>query len=123
MPTYVDGFVIPVPKKTLPAYLRMAKKASLIWKEHGALDYRECVADDVSWGKRTSFPRAVKRKANETVIFSFITYKSRKHRDAVNKKAMKDKRFAGMDFKNMPFDTKRMIYGGFEIAVDLRSGR
>ena len=114
---YVDGFLIAVPKKKLAEYKKMAKLGSKVWREHGALDYRECVADDVSWGKRTSFPHAVKRKANETVIFSFITYKSRKHRDAVNKKAMTDKRFAGMDFKNMPFDTKRMIYGGFKTIV------
>lgn len=114
---YVDGFLIAVPKKKLAEYKKMAKLGSKVWREHGALDYRECVADDVSWGKRTSFPRAVKRKPNETVIFSFITYKSRQHRDAVNKKAMKDKRFAGMDFKNMPFDPKRMIYGGFKTIV------
>jgi uncharacterized protein YbaA (DUF1428 family) len=114
---YVDGFLIAVPKKKLTAYKKMAKLGSKVWREHGALDYRECVADDVSWGKRTSFPRAVKRKPNETVIFSYITYKSRAHRDAVNKKCMKDKRFANMDPKKMPFDMKRMIFGGFKTIV------
>lgn len=115
--TYVDGFLIAVPKKKLAAYKKMAKLGSKVWREHGALDYRECVADDVSWGKRTSFPRAVKQKPNETVIFSYITYKSRKHRDAVNKKAMNDKRFEKIDFKSMPFDAKRMIFGGFKTIV------
>ncbi len=114
---YVDGFLIAVPKKKLAAYKKMARLANKVWREHGALDYRECVADDVPYGKRTSFPRAVKQKTGETVVFAFITYKSRKHRDAVNKKAMTDKRFAGMDMKNMPFDTKRMIYGGFKTMV------
>jgi uncharacterized protein YbaA (DUF1428 family) len=115
---YVDGFLIAVPKKKLAVYKKMAKLGSKVWREHGALDYRECVADDVSWGKRTSFPRAVKQKPNETVIFSFITYKSRKHRDAVNKKCMADKRFDKfMDPKKMPFDMKRMIWGGFKTIV------
>jgi uncharacterized protein YbaA (DUF1428 family) len=106
-----------VPKKKMAAYKKMARLGAKVWREHGALDYRECVADDVSWGKRTSFPRAVKQKPSETVIFSYIIYKSRAHRDAVNKKAMKDKRFAGMNMKDMPFDTKRMIFGGFKTIV------
>ncbi len=114
---YVDGFLIAVPKKKMAAYKKMAKLGAKVWREHGALDYRECVADDVSWGKRTSFPRAVKQKPSETVIFSYIIYKSRAHRDAVNKKAMKDKRFGKIDFSSMPFDTKRMIYGGFKTIV------
>ena len=115
---YVDGFVLPVPKKNLKAYTKLAKLACKVWLEHGALDYRECVADDVTWGKRTSFPRSVKRKPNETVVFSWITYKSRKHRDAVMKNVMKDKRLAKMmDPKAMPFDTKRMIFGGFKTIV------
>jgi uncharacterized protein YbaA (DUF1428 family) len=114
---YVDGFLIPVPKKKLAAYKKLAKLGAKVWREHGALDYCECVADDVSWGKRTSFPRAVKQKPSETVIFSYILYKSRAHRDAVNKKAMHDKRFAGMDMKKMPFDPKRMIWGGFKAIV------
>jgi len=114
---YVDGFIIPVPKKKLGEYKKMAKLAAKVWREHGALDYRECVADDAPFGKRTSFPRSVKQKAGETVVFAFITYKSRKHRDAVNKKAMNDKRFGNMDPKKMPFDTKRMIWGGFKTIV------
>src|SRR4249920_2387065 len=102
---YVDGFVVPVPAKKLKAYLAMAKKAAKVWMEHGALDYRECIADDVKVGKWTSFPRSVKLKRNETVIFSYIVYKSRKQRDAVIAKVMKDKRLAKMmDPKAMPFD-------------------
>ena len=116
---YVDGFVIPVPKKKLAAYRSMARKAGKVWREYGALDYKECVADDVKMGKRTSFPRSVKKKPNETVVFSYIVYKSRAHRDKVNAKVMKDKRIAGMmDMKSMPFDVKRMIYGGFKVIVD-----
>jgi uncharacterized protein YbaA (DUF1428 family) len=116
---YVDGFVVPVPKKKLQAYRRMAQKAGKIWREHGALEFRECVADDVKWGKRTSFPRSVKLKAGETVMFSFIVYKSKAERDRVNAKVMKDKRLASMmDPKAMPFDAKRMIYGGFKVMVD-----
>ena len=117
---YVDGFVVPVPKKSMSAYRAMARKAGKVWREHGALEYRECVADDVKWGKRTSFPRSVKQKGNETVWFSFIVYKSRKDRDRVLAKVMKDKRLAAMmDPKGMPFDAKRMIYGGFRVVVDL----
>jgi uncharacterized protein YbaA (DUF1428 family) len=117
---YVDGFVVPVPKRKLQAYRRMAQKAGKIWREHGALEFRECVADDVKWGKRTSFPRSVKLKAGETVMFSFIVYKSKADRNRVNAKVMKDKRLASMmDPKAMPFDAKRMIYGGFKVMVDL----
>ena len=117
--SYVDGFVVPVPKRAQAAYLAMARKASKVWRDHGALQYAECIADDVKWGKRTSFPRSVKRKESETVWFSFIVYKSRKHRDAVLKKVMKDKRLASMmDPKKMPFDARRMIYGGFKTMVD-----
>jgi uncharacterized protein YbaA (DUF1428 family) len=115
---YVDGFIVPVPKKNLVDYRKIARKAGKVWREHGALDYRECVADDVKVGKLTSFPRSVKMKPNETVVFSWITYKSRKHRDRVNAKVMKDPRLAAMmDSKAMPFDGKRMIYGGFEVFV------
>ena len=115
---YVDGFIVPVPKKNLAAYRSMARKAGKIWREHGALEFRECIADDVKVGKLTSFPRSVKLKPNETVVFSWITYKSRAHRDRVNAKVMKDKRLAEMmDRKAMPFDAKRMIYGGFNILV------
>ena len=120
MSRYVDGFVVPVPKKKLAAYRRMAQTAGKVWREHGALEIRECVADDVKWGKRTSFPRSVKRKPGETVVFSWIVYKSRSHRDRVNAKVMKDKRLAKMmDMKAMPFDAKRMIYGGFKVLVAL----
>ena len=118
MASYVDGFVVPVPKKKIEAYRRMALKAGKIWREHGALQYRECIADDVKWGKRTSFPRSVKLKASEVVWFSWIVYKSRAHRDSVMKKVMKDPRLADMmDPKAMPFDAKRMIYGGFKVVV------
>ena len=115
---YVDGFVVPVPKKKVQAYRRLAQKAGKIWREQGALDFKECIADDVKVGKLTSFPRSVKLKPSETVVFSWITYKSRAHRDRVNAKVMKDKRIAGMDPKDMPFDGKRMIYGGFKIIVE-----
>jgi uncharacterized protein YbaA (DUF1428 family) len=117
---YVDGFIVPVPKKNLKAYRAMAKKASVVWKDHGALDYKECVADDVKVGKWTSFPRSVKLKKNETVVFSYIVYKSRADRDRCLKKVMADKRLAAMmDPKKMPFDGKRMIYGGFKVIVDI----
>jgi uncharacterized protein YbaA (DUF1428 family) len=120
---YVDGFIVPVPKQKLDAYRRLSRKAGKVWREHGALEYKECVADDVPVGKVTSFPRSVKRKRNETVIFAWITYKSRAHRDRVNKKVMSDPRLADMmgaeNMKNMPFDAERMIYGGFEVAVDV----
>ena len=118
MAKYVDGFVVPVPKKKLAAYRRMAQKAGRIWKEYGALDFVECVADDVKPGKVTSFPQSVKLKTGETVVFSFITYKSRAHRDSVNKKVMSDPRLKDMmDMKDVPFDGKRMIYGGFKVLV------
>jgi uncharacterized protein YbaA (DUF1428 family) len=116
---YVDGFLIPVPKKKAAAYRAMARKAGKVWREHGALDYKECIADDVKPGKWTSFPRAVKLKAGEAVWFSYIVYKSRQHRDRVNAKVMKDKRLASMmDPKKMPFDGKRFIWGGFKVVVD-----
>ena len=120
MPRYVDGFVIPVPKARLESYRRMSRKAGAIWREFGALEYRECVEDDVKMGKLTSFPRSVKLKANEVVVFSWIVYKSRAQRDRINAKVMKDPRLAGMmDPRTMPFDPKRMIYGGFKISVDV----
>ena len=120
MATYVDGFIVPVPKKKLKDYIKLAKLAAKVWMDHGALDYHECVADDVKVGKVTSFPRSVQRKASETVIFSWITYKSRAHRDAVLKKVMSDSRLANMmDPKKMPFDGKRMIYGGFKTLISL----
>jgi uncharacterized protein YbaA (DUF1428 family) len=117
---YVDGFVLPVPKRNLDAYRRMATRAGKVWREHGALDYKECVADDVKKGKVTSFPQSVKLKAGEAVWFSWIVYRNRRHRDAVLKKVMADKRLgAMMDPKRFPFDAKRMIYGGFKVVVDL----
>lgn len=117
---YVDGFVLPVPKRNLRAYRRMARKAGRIWREHGALEFRECVADDVRPGKHTSFPQSVKLHRGETVMFSWIVFKSRAQRDRINAKAMKDKRLAGMMNPNaVPFDAKRMIWGGFRLLVDL----
>ena len=117
---YVDGFVIPVPKKNLAAYVRMAKKAGKIWREHGALEYRECVGDDLKTKMGVPFLRLAKAKPGETVVFSYIVYTSRAHRDRVNAKVMKDPRLAGMcDSKSMPFDVKRMAYGGFKILVDV----
>lgn len=116
---YVDGFVLPVPEKNLAEYRRMAKLASKVWMDHGALEYREFIADDVKVGKWTSFPQSVKLKRGETVIFAWIVYKSREHRDKVNAKVMKDERLTKMmDPKAMPFDGKRMIYGGFKLLVE-----
>ncbi len=118
MARYIDGFVVPVPKAKLDAYRRMARLAGKVWREHGALEYVECVADDVKPGKRTSFPQSVKLKPDEVVIFSYIVYKSRAQRDQVNKKVMADPRLAAMmDPKSMPFDGKRMFYGGFKLLV------
>jgi uncharacterized protein YbaA (DUF1428 family) len=120
MPRYVDGFVVPVPEKHLDAYRRIARRAGKVWIEHGALEYVECVAEDVKPGKRTSFPQSVKLKPGEVVWFSWIVYKSRAHRDRVNAKVMKDPRLAHMmDPKAMPFDAKRMFWGGFEVAIRL----
>ena len=116
---YVDGYVLPVPKKNLPAYRRIAQKAAKIWREHGALDYRECAGDDlkVKWG--VPFPRMLKTKPGETVVFSWILFKSRAHRDRVNARVMADKRLAEcMDASSMPFDCKRMLYGGFKTIVE-----
>jgi uncharacterized protein YbaA (DUF1428 family) len=116
---YVDGFVLPVPKRNTKAYLKMARLGRKVWLDHGALDYKECIADDVKKGKHTSFPQAVKLKPGEVVWFSWIVYKNRKHRDSVNKKVMKDKRIANsMDPKKMPFDGKRFFWGGFKVKVD-----
>jgi uncharacterized protein YbaA (DUF1428 family) len=117
---YVDGFLLAVPKKKTAEYLAIARKAGKVWKDHGALEYRESIGDDlkVKWGM--PFPKAIRAKAGETVVFSWIVYKSRAHRDRVNAKVMKDKRLAAMmDPKAMPFDLKRMAYGGFEIRVDV----
>ena len=112
---YFDGFVVPVPRKKLDAYRRMAKTASKVWRDHGALEYVECIADDVKPGKVTSFPQSVKLKPGETVVFAYVVYKSRAQRDRVMAKVMKDPRLADMmDPKKMPFDAKRMFWGGFK---------
>lgn len=116
---YVDGYVLPVPKKNLQEYRRIAQKAGKIWREHGALDYKECVGDDINvkWG--VPFSRNMKLKPGETVIFAYVVFKSRAHRDRVNAKVMKDERLTGaMEQSEMPFDTKRMVYGGFKVLVD-----
>jgi uncharacterized protein YbaA (DUF1428 family) len=116
---YVDGYVLPVPKKNLQAYRRIAQKAGKIWRDHGALDYKECAGDDlnVKWG--VPFPRSMKTKPAETVVFAYIVFKSRTHRDRVNAKVMKDPRLAAwMDNSSMPFDCKRVVYGGFKVLVD-----
>ncbi|MBL8907905.1 MAG: DUF1428 domain-containing protein [Rhizobiales bacterium] len=118
---YVDGFVVPVPKKNLKAYRALAMKTAKIWREHGALEIHECVADDVKPGKWTSFPQSVKLKPDEVVVFAWILYKSRAQRDRVNAKVMKDPRLAKMaeGKMEMPFDAKRMIYGGFKSMVSV----
>jgi uncharacterized protein YbaA (DUF1428 family) len=116
---YVDGFVLPVPKKNLNAYVRMARKAAKIWREHGAVDYKECMGDDLMVKFGVPFPRVIKLKPGEMLIFSYIVYKSRAHRDRVSAKVMKDPRIAGLcDPKSMPFDAKRMLFGGFKVLVD-----
>ena len=115
---YVDGFVLPVRKKNFAKYKKLATLGRKVWLGHGALDYKECIADDVKKGKWTSFPRAVKLKRDEVVWFSYIVYKNRKHRDRVNARAMKDKRLhAMMDPKKMPFDARRFFWGGFKVVV------
>ena len=121
MANYVDGFVIPVPKRSIEAYRRLARKAGKVWLDHGALEYRECMADDVKPGKVTSFPQSVKLKSNEVVWFSWIVYKSRRDRDRINARVMKDPRLADMmNPKDMPFDGKRMFYGGFKVQVEFK---
>ena len=118
MAEYVDGYVVPVPKAKLAAYRSMARKCGKVWIEHGALAVRENVADDVKPGKLTSFPQAVKLKADEVVVFSWIVFKSRRDRDRINAKVMADPRLAAlMDPKSMPFDGKRMFWGGFKVLV------
>ena len=120
MPRYVDGFLVPLPKRNVDTYRRQARKAGKVWIEHGALEVRECIADDVPRGKVTSFPRGLDLKRSEVVVFSWIVYKSRAHRDRVNAKVMADPRLADMmDSNAMPFDAERMVYGGFETLVHL----
>ena len=117
MARYVEGFVVPVPKKNVAAYRALARKSGKIWREHGALEYVECLADDVKPGKLTSFPQSVKLKPGETDVFAWITYKSRRDRDRIMAKVMADPRLAGMDPTTMPFDAKRMFFGGFKMIV------
>lgn len=118
---YIDGFLIPVPKKNVPAYRRMARKAGKVWMEYGALQYVECIEDDVQPGKLTSFPQAVKLKKDEIVVFSYIVYKSRAHRDRVNRQVMADPRIEAMmpDKSKPPFDSRRMVFGGFKAIVSM----
>ncbi len=117
---YIDGFVLPIPKKNLDAYRRMARKAGKIWREHGALEYRECIGDDLNVQFGVPYTKLLKLKPGETVFYSWIVYKSRAHRDKVNAKVMKDPRLTcSMDSKAMPFDIKRMAYGGFKVFVDM----
>lgn len=118
MPLYVDGFVLPLPKKGVAAYKRMATLASKVWKDHGALEYRECVGDDLTAKWALPFPRALKIKKGETVVLAWIVFKSKSHRDRVNKKVMKDPRITATMSQPMPFDVKRMLYGGFKILVE-----
>jgi uncharacterized protein YbaA (DUF1428 family) len=118
---YADGFVIPIPRRKVDLYRRLARKAGKVWKDHGAIEYRECVGEDLYPKGAYPFPRLVRVKRGETVLFSWIVYKSRAHRDRVNARVMKDPRLAKMmtDPRSMPFDLKRMVYGGFRILVDL----
>jgi uncharacterized protein YbaA (DUF1428 family) len=116
MAKYVDGFVLPVPKRNIAAYRRMAQTAGKVWRDHGALDYKECVGDDLNIKMGMPFPRGIRSKTGETIVFAYIVYKSRAHRDKVNAKVMKDPRLKMP--KSMPFDVKRMLYGGFNVIVD-----
>ena len=116
---YVDGFILAVHKKNLAAYRKIAQRAGKIWREHGAIDYKECIGDDMKSAVGIPFPRFAKIKKNEIVVFSWITFRSKAHRDSVNAKVLKDSRLCeGLDPKNMPFDCKRMTYGGFKVLVD-----
>jgi uncharacterized protein YbaA (DUF1428 family) len=118
MALYTDGFVVPVPKRKLAAYVKLARKSAKIWREYGAVDYKECVGDDLGAQFAMPFPKGIRLKAGETVVFSWIVYKSKAHRDRVNAKIMQDPRIAAMcDPKDMPFDCKRMLYGGFKVMV------
>lgn len=119
MPKYVDGFVLPILKKNIPAYVKMARQAAKIWKKHGALEYRECVGDDLAVKMCLPFTKGIRTKPRETVVFAYIVYKSRAHRDRVNASVMKDPRIQETCAQDMPFDPKRMLYGGFTTLVDL----
>jgi uncharacterized protein YbaA (DUF1428 family) len=116
---YVDGYVLPLPKQNVDAYRRFAEEFGKMWREYGALEVIECIADDVKPGEVTSFPQAVKLQPDETVVLSWIVYETREHRDRVNEKVMKDPRIANMDHKSMPFDGKRMFWGGFKVLVEV----
>ncbi len=118
MGKYIDAFVIPVPKKNIEAYRKLASESAKVWKEHGALAYVEGIAEDVKPGKVTSFPQAVKLEPDETIVVAWIVYESRAHRDRVNEAAMKDPRLAGMNAKTMPFDAMRMFWGGFDLFLE-----
>ena len=121
MARYVDGFVLPVPRRKVPEYVRMARKAGKVWMEHGALAFMECAGDDLASPMAMTFTKLARLKPGETVFYSFIVFKSRTHRDRVNKKVMADPRLNEMmQGKNMPFDVKRMAYGGFKSMVDLK---
>ena len=120
---YVDGFVIPVKKKNLPKYRRMARLGAKVWLEHGALEFRECVGDDLKIKGTLPFPQLTKAKAGETVMFSWIVYRSRADRDRVNAKVMKDPRMDSSEWGDMPFDVKRMAYGGFKVLVEAKGRR
>lgn len=115
---YVDGYVIPLPKKAVKYYVKMAKQASQLWLDHGALEFRECVGDDLKSPYGTPFPKRMQLKPSETLFFSWVVYKSKAHRNAVNQKVMKDPRMLKIMEQGMPFDTKRMAYGGFKVMVD-----
>ena len=119
MAKYVDGFVLPVPKDRVEDYRKIAQNAGEVWREHGALEYYECVADDVEVGELTSFPRSVQAEDGETVVFAWITYESRAERDRINAEVMKDPRMSGMNAEDMPVDMRRMIHGGFEAIVEI----
>ena len=117
MMSYVDGYVLPVPKDKISAYRRLARQAGTIWREHGALEYRECVGDDLEIDGMLSFPQGIQAQPGETIIFAWIVFRSKAHRDRVNAKVMQDPRLANMDPQTMPFDCKRMLYGGFKTLV------
>ena len=120
---YVDGFIVPVPKKNLAAYRAMARKAGKVWREHGALEFRECVADDLAWGIATSFPRSVRLEEGEVVVLSWATYRSREHRDEVIEAARDDPWHALLDHGDMPFDLRRVYFGGFEELLALSAAK
>jgi len=118
MPLYVDGYVIPIPRRKVAAYRRIAQRAGKVWRDHGALEFRECVGDDLAVKGLVPFPRLARARRGETVLFSWVVYRSRAHRDRVNKKVQKDPRIAAMSNEEMPVDMRRMAYGGFKVLVD-----